>query len=903
MKGFNRNTIKKILIFSVAAFLLISFRLMKHSLLNDQSGRAVLAQGEQKLEREDMKESTVRPIRVEKKEVSLQNCSQLAEKGRYEEALKCMNELIAKDENVFKQVYNTDSVTRFGDPEIDALYQKYWQLDLQGRPHEAIKYAEKLIPLAEEKFGKNHPNVENFINKLVFLYQVVGDPAKAEPMLIKILEIREENLGLENPVVLHSLYNLVTCYYDLGEFTKADELCERYEDKFNEILGSEHPTIATIIDLRAETYFITGDYAKSAEFLERSLAINEKVHGPDHYLVGNCMKNLALVHRILGNTENADRHYERSMAIFAKIPEVNHPDKAIYYARQGQHLKAHELMMQVQEMDNKSIDWIMGFASQEKKLKFMTAKRWELHAFLSHVAQYLINNPTAKKNALNIWLRRKGIILETQKRYLEASMYSADEAGLEVYEKLDDVRARLSKLTHVGPAEEGSELYEDRISELKIQKDKLELELSHLSRSFALKVKISKADCRNVAAAMQANTVLIEIARVNLFDFKAREGEPKLRSPHYFAFILHSGMGNEVELIDLGNADVIDRSISNFKKALVATDHFKDNQINAASIRLYNLVFAPLKNDLDGIKEIYISPDGNLNLIPLEVLLRPDGKFLIEEYTFNYLAAGRDILRFGQIQESGNKSVLMGDPEFYFKDFGLHELKYAQEELNEIERIIGKDKTEVYTGKEALEEVLISKKAPRFLHLATHGFFSSQGQNCVEQGVKTASRGWHAPQSSPPDRERKIADIENPLSQSGFYLAGASKCNSNDAGKHDGIVTAEKVLGLNLYGTEMVVLSACDTGLGEVRTGEGVFGLRRAFTQAGAQSLVMSMWKVPDMETKELMVKFYENIYSGGMNRCQALRQAALAMMQVVPQHNGHANPRYWGGFVFMGEP
>jgi CHAT domain-containing protein len=101
----------------------------------------------------------------------------------------------------------------------------------------------------------------------------------------------------------------------------------------------------------------------------------------------------------------------------------------------------------------------------------------------------------------------------------------------------------------------------------------------------------------------------------------------------------------------------------------------------------------------------------------------------------------------------------------------------------------------------------------------------------------------------------------------------------------------------------MVVLSACDTGLGEVKTGEGVFGLRRAFTQAGAKSLVMSMWKVPDKETKELMIQFYKNIYSGGMNRCQAIRQASLKEMEIVRQRYGHTNPLYWGAFVFMGEP
>ena len=147
-------------------------------------------------------------------------------------------------------------------------------------------------------------------------------------------------------------------------------------------------------------------------------------------------------------------------------------------------------------------------------------------------------------------------------------------------------------------------------------------------------------------------------------------------------------------------------------------------------------------------------------------------------------------------------------------------------------------------------------------------------------------------------------DIDNPLLRSGIFLAGAKRSLLvGDTGVHDGIVTAEKILGLNLRGTEMVVLSACDTGLGEVHNGEGVFGLRRAFTQAGAKSLVMSLWKVPDLETKELMVQFYKNIKTGGMNRCQALRQAALKEKEIVKERYGHTNPRYWGAFVFLGQP
>jgi len=143
--------------------------------------------------------------------------------------------------------------------------------------------------------------------------------------------------------------------------------------------------------------------------------------------------------------------------------------------------------------------------------------------------------------------------------------------------------------------------------------------------------------------------------------------------------------------------------------------------------------------------------------------------------------------------------------------------------------------------------------------------------------------------------------VENPLLRCGLALAGANRAGSVEQGS-DGILTADEVLSLPLRGTELVVLSACETGLGEVKKGEGVYGLRRVFTQAGARSLVMSMWSVPDRETQELMVEFYRNAVSGKMDRCQALRQAALKQKEVVRQRYGKDHPYYWGAFVFLGQ-
>jgi CHAT domain-containing protein len=233
------------------------------------------------------------------------------------------------------------------------------------------------------------------------------------------------------------------------------------------------------------------------------------------------------------------------------------------------------------------------------------------------------------------------------------------------------------------------------------------------------------------------------------------------------------------------------------------------------------------------------------------------------------------------------------------KRLHFNRLPGTREEVTSIKKILGEEEVELYIGKEAVEEVLRQKVAPRILHLATHGFFLSDVELNYSRD-EIMSRGISIPLTP----SGKRAPVKNPLLRSGIALAGAnSALKSSGAEKSDGIVTAEKILGMRLRGTDMVVLSACETGVGEVKTGEGVFGLRRAFAQAGTKSIVMSMWSVPDKETKELMIQFYRNIQSGKINRSRALRDAALKEMKIVKERYGHAAPLFWGGFVFMGEP
>lgn len=325
---------------------------------------------------------------------------------------------------------------------------------------------------------------------------------------------------------------------------------------------------------------------------------------------------------------------------------------------------------------------------------------------------------------------------------------------------------------------------------------------------------------------------------------------------------------------------------------------------------------------------LFLSPEGQFNLIPFEALADGSGKYLTERYTFNYVASGRDLVKFGQPKRESKPPVLVANPAFDLsareriaqaKESGkptllaqalrasrhstaqrgmdLESLAGAVAEVKSIAALLRDSLPAVYTGPEALEENVKRLQSPRIAHFATHGFFL-QDQDLLaateKQRFGEHLGGW----------ERvSLAGIENPLLRSGLALAGANRFGKEELkDADDGLLTALEISGMDLTGTDLVVLSACDTGLGEVKCGQGVFGLRRAFLHAGARTVIMSLCKVPDKETKGLMVEFYRRWLKTG-NKVRALQESQLSILKQRRVRYGAAHPLFWGAFIAMGDP
>ncbi|MGH9843946.1 MAG: CHAT domain-containing protein, partial [Blastocatellia bacterium] len=321
-----------------------------------------------------------------------------------------------------------------------------------------------------------------------------------------------------------------------------------------------------------------------------------------------------------------------------------------------------------------------------------------------------------------------------------------------------------------------------------------------------------------------------------------------------------------------------------------------------------------------GTTRLLISPDGALNLIPFEALVDEEGRYLIEQYSFTYLTSGRDLLRLQMGRESKSAPLVVADPMFGVPEAGqlaradvsrrrsparaklrqsvttgsdLSSVHFAPLagtalEAREIKSLF--PEAQALTGEQATEASLKQVAAPRILHIATHGFFLGD-QPVKMEGTRGLS--WTQDDGDSGGLNANLK-IENPLLRSGLALAGA---NLRKSGDDDGILTALEASGLNLWGTKLVVLSACDTGLGVVRTGEGVYGLRRALVLAGSETQVMSLWPVSDYVTRRLMKAYYAGLKQG-QGRGEALRRVKLEMLR----RQGMEHPFYWASFIQSGE-
>lgn len=791
--------------------------------------------------------------------------------------------------------------------------------DMQARHGDYVK-AEvnflKSVSIREKLLGDKHLELAYVLNNLAELYRSKGDYEKAEPLYLRSLEIRSRTLGEAHPAVYTVLGNLAFMYTEKRDLKKAWETFSQALQGKERVLGKEHPDLAAILNNIAYIHQLRGEYADAVRLFQRAIAIREKALGAQHPAVAISLNNLAFIYALMGDNHKAIEHYHRAIEGFQGVSGTSHPTLAsirmnlsMALSRVGEIDRAVEECALAGEIREFNLQRNLRTGSENQKLKYLRLHQSD-HDYTHSLHLQMARSQRSAEVALTELLRHKGRSLDAMTNAMRLLRERATIEDRELLDRLSDANTRLSMLTLTGAGSRSPEAYRQEVERLKRQVEELESAVS--LRSALFKTEFSGITLKAVREALPTEAALVEFTSYFPYDPKTqRYGAMRMA-----VYVLSKD--RVLGWQDLGEEQTIQRAVTEFRKALMpqAGGLLKSVQrvVKPKARVLDSLVMSPVRKLLEGKKRLLIAPDGALNLVAFDALVDEKGQYLIESYEISYLTSGRDLLRLQTGVQSRTGGMILADPDFG-KGAGpriggityapLSRLRGTALEAAEINREMRM--ATVYSDTRATKERLLRAQGPQVLHIATHGYFF--GDIAKEADLVNSRRLLL--RESDQSVNLEVLRSSNALLRSWLFLAGANE-------SQDGMVTGLEVAGLDLYGTKLVVLSACDTGLGDSRNGEGVYGLRRALVLAGSETQLISLWSVSDEATRRLMVEYYSRLRAGD-GRASALRSVQLSFIKSREQAQGRrrrnltvleavekpgrlSHPYYWAAFIQSGE-
>ena len=813
----------------------------------------------------------------------------------------------------------------------------------------------RALAIMDKTPGVEHPATAFVRSRLATLYSIVGQRPRAEGMAREALDVIERALGPEHLWFVRCLGTLAAFRNDAGDFKQTEELLRRQTAILEKIEYTDSVTYASALNNLGEIYLRQRDYDRAEGFLRRSLAIGEQVRGPDSWFISNPLGNLGIIALQRQDFATAAAYGRRALSIRERIAGPDNPDLslllnnlaniyhetgddaqalethfhalrigenafggyhrftllsaaniAIIYTAAGDLPNAIAFQRRVDTIIEKQLGLNLAVGSERQKLAFVNGVSERTDRTISLHLHEAPGDPDAGALAALVLLQRKGRVLDAMTDIFAAVRQRVvDPKDQELMDRLRDATAQLARLALTAPHGADPEARQHQIKELEAQKEQLEGALSE--HSAELRAHLQPVTVEAVQAALPGDAALLEFAVFRPFDPRAERMADAYGAPHYAVYIVRKDAAPRG--LDLGPAAAIDAAIDALRQALRDP---KRTDLRRRARVVDEQVMRPLRAFVGGATRLLISPDGELNLVPFEALVDEHGRYLIQRYAMSYLTSGRDLLRMQLPRMSRGNPVIVADP-FFGEPEGVRgeePTRQASAPLSRRSVTSGEDLSTMYfapiagtategraikalfpeatllTGRRARKATLQRLDAPRMLHIASHGFF-----------LQDIGRDPQAPAAPPVGGTRAMSAsgaTANPLLRSGLALAGA---NLTLAAHENGILTALEASSLSLWGTKLVTLSACDTGVGEIRNGEGVYGLRRAFVLAGTETLVMTLWPVSDSVTREPMAAYYAGLRAG-LGRGDALRRAKLAMLK----RKGRQHPFYWATFIQSGE-
>ena len=770
---------------------------------------------------------------------------------------------------------------------------------------------ERAVQISKKNFGYQSQRTSDALTRLADSYLESGDHTKARSLYQQSLEILENLDQAKDAAIGHALYKLGSFNHRIGDEAQAESFHLRAIEVWqnDKKLGNQYLDIAPALEELGVIYQARGNYVRAKEVFLRALSILEKNLGSNHPNVARVLSHLANVYSDERDYQTALPLYQRALTISDTGNGPNHPFAAEVLGNlfkvslaMGDVRSAIEFQARANPIVERNIELNLASGSERWKLAYLNSVSDTTDRTISLHLRFASDDQIARKIAALSVIQRKGRVQDAVSDSLAALRRRSSPEDQGLLDRLSMTTAQLARLVLNGPEQMNVGEHQQLIKDLEGQKEKIEEEISRSSKGSYEKPK--SLTLEDVRSAIPANAALVELTVYRAFDPGAIGGK-EYGQPTYVAYVIRND--GEIKWKELGLASEIDQSVEDLRKGLRDPSR-KDVRQLLRSVD--EKVMQPVRALVGDSTQLLISADGTLNLVPFGALVDEQDEYLIEKYSVVYLTSGRDLLRMQLSREGRSRPLVVANPLFgeqvkrvagarqsvasnhrrrsvvtarSLNDVYFAPLSNTLQEARTIQTLF--PKVDLLTEAQATESALKRVTAPLILHIATHGFFL-QGEE-QPKAVNTEAR----------TRGIKVSGkIENPLLRSGLALAGANLA-STQSEREDGVLTALEASGLDLWGTKLVVLSACDTGVGEVRTGEGVYGLRRAFSLAGAESLVMSLWPISDYATRKLMAAYYKNLKQG-LGRGEALRQVQLTMLR----QNANLHPFYWANFIQAGD-
>jgi CHAT domain-containing protein/tetratricopeptide (TPR) repeat protein len=766
--------------------------------------------------------------------------------------------------------------------------------------------AEEIFDVALTLVDPTQITYATVLNNQALVYQSLGQMDRAEGIFQKIRTLDSASIGISHPDYAITLSNLGQVLCDGGKYAQAEKVtleALEIQKKNNE---GNTVSYARKLNNLARIYQFAGKPDKAIPSFQQAAAIFKKNLTENSPEYATAMFNLGNAHWKAGNGKEGIKYLKSSASIRAKSLGKRHPKYAEsiqkiaeYQWEQKQVKEAHESFGAVFDNFYFQLDVTFPGLTEEEKARFYyTNIRDSFEKFNSFATAYAQQDPALVGDIYNYHVNTKGAIMYATEKVKKAIMASKDTVLMNLFEKWHSQKERIARSYSQNQENAALDSLIESASEM-------EKELTKKSSAFAGQFNRKRVTWQEVQKSLKPGEASVEVLRFKVY---APERAGSFTNSVAYAFLILTADSNAPHIILLKNGNDLEGKFLKF--------YHNSVKYNLDDTYSYKNYFEPVGDFLqkNKITKCYFSPDGVYNQLNVNTIFNPfTKKYLLDEYDFHMVTNAKELVDNRSVASGKNTSVLIGFPKFNLEksnaasngntakatrgavtrggnltrgmrgllrfmrgEEGITELPGTQKEIQQISKLFNNN-PEVYLEDRASEDITKQVNNPTYLHIATHGYFLED-----EEESGTSAKQY----------------VPNPLLKAGLILAGSenflmSGQPVNDAGD-DGILTAYEAMNLKLDETKLVVLSACETGLGEVKNGEGVYGLQRAFKLAGAQSIVMSLWSVDDDATQELMSTFYSELLKSGKQH-EAFR---IAQQKIKDKYQ---KPFYWGAFILVG--